>query len=56
VIPGMTEYLAVFTSEPAWGEDGYLADKGLIPMPAAERKQVKATVDALKPMEKLAGE
>ena len=56
VIPGITEYLAVFTSDQAWGDDGYLADKGLIPMPAAERQNVKATVDALEPMEKLAGE
>ena len=37
-IPGMTEYLAEFTSEKAWGPEGYLADKGMIPMPDAERK------------------
>ncbi len=37
VIPGMEGYLAEFTSEKAWGPDGYLADKGLIPMPDAER-------------------
>jgi phosphate transport system substrate-binding protein len=47
-IPGILEYLAEFTSEKAWGEDGYLSDKGLIPMPAAERKQVAADVKALK--------
>jgi phosphate transport system substrate-binding protein len=35
VIPGMKEYLAEFTSEKAWGPDGYLSDKGLIPMPDA---------------------
>jgi phosphate transport system substrate-binding protein len=38
-VPGMEEYLAEFTSEKAWGEEGYLADKGLIPMPADERKK-----------------
>jgi len=38
VIPGMKEYLAEFTSEKAWGEDGYLSERGLIPMPEAERK------------------
>ncbi len=38
-IPGMKEYLAEFTSEKAWGDEGYLTDKGLIPMPAAERKK-----------------
>ncbi len=49
-IPGIAEYLAEFTSEKAWGEDGYLSDKGLIPMPDAERKQVAADVKALKTM------
>ncbi|ALP53548.1 phosphate ABC transporter substrate-binding protein [Candidatus Tenderia electrophaga] len=37
VIPGMKEYLAEFTSNKAWGEEGYLADRGLVPMPKAER-------------------
>jgi len=50
VIPGMKEYLAEFASEKAWGEEGYLADKGMIPMPAAERKQYAAAVAELKPM------
>jgi phosphate transport system substrate-binding protein len=44
VIPGMREFLAEFTSEKAWGTDGYLADKGMIPMPDSERKQVAKTV------------
>ncbi len=39
VIPGMREYLAEFTSEKTWGEEGYLADRGLIPMPKPERRQ-----------------
>ena len=43
-IPGMKEYLAEFTSEKAWGPEGYLADKGMIPMPAAERKEFGANV------------
>ena len=37
VIPGMNDFLDEFTSEKAWGEDGYLADKGMIPMPDEER-------------------
>ena len=36
-IPGMEAFLAEYTSERAWGPDGYLADKGLIPMPDQER-------------------
>ena len=48
VIPGIKEYLAEFTSEKAWGKDGYLSEKGLIPLPDAERKQVADSVKALK--------
>ena len=37
-IPGIKEFLVEFTSNKAWGDEGYLTDKGLIPMPQAERK------------------
>ena len=47
-IPGIKEYLGEFTSEKAWGDDGYLADKGLIPMPEKERKQFSSDVKTLK--------
>jgi phosphate transport system substrate-binding protein len=47
-IPGIAEYLAEFTSEKAWGPDGYLAEKGMIPMPDAERTQFASDVKALK--------
>ena len=36
-VDGLQEFLTEFTSEQASGEDGYLADKGLIPMPDEER-------------------
>jgi phosphate transport system substrate-binding protein len=49
-IPGIAEYLAEFTSEKAWGPEGYLADKGMIPMPDAERAQFAVDVKELKPM------
>ncbi|MGD9215480.1 MAG: substrate-binding domain-containing protein, partial [Desulfobacteraceae bacterium] len=49
-IPGMREYLNEFTSEKAWGPDGYLAEKGMIPMPDAERKMFKDNVKNLKTM------
>jgi phosphate transport system substrate-binding protein len=39
VVPGITEYLAEFTSDKAWGPDGYLADKGMIPMSDEERAE-----------------
>jgi phosphate transport system substrate-binding protein len=47
VIPGMEGYLKEFTSEKAWGPEGYLADKGLIPMPDKERKKYRADVRKL---------
>jgi len=49
-IPGIAEYLAEFTDEKAWGPEGYLADKGMIPMPDAERTQFADDVKNLKPM------
>ena len=42
VVPGIKEFLAEFTSDKAWGDEGYLTDKGLIPMPSAERRKFKA--------------
>ncbi|WP_367117097.1 PstS family phosphate ABC transporter substrate-binding protein [uncultured Demequina sp.] len=39
VVPGIDGYVAEFTSESAWGPDGYLVDKGLIPLPDAARKE-----------------
>ncbi len=47
-VAGISEYLAEFTSEKAWGEDGYLADKGLIPMPKEERKKYASDAGGLK--------
>ena len=37
VVPGMMGYLKEFTSERAWGVEGYLAEKGMIPLPIKER-------------------
>jgi len=50
VVPGIDGFLAEFTSEKAWGEDGYLAEKGMIPMPAALRTSTGADVINQKPM------
>ena len=41
VVPGIEEYIAEFTSDRASGEEGYLADKGLIPLPTADRARVR---------------
>ena len=50
VIPGMKDYLVEFTSDKCWGDDGYLSEKGLIPMPKAEREQFSKDVASLKPL------
>jgi phosphate transport system substrate-binding protein len=47
VIPGLRGFLREFTSERAWGSEGYLSDRGLIPLPRAERMQVSAAVNSL---------
>ena len=40
-IPGISEYIAEFTSEKSFGTDGYLQEKGLIPSPDVERAKVR---------------
>ena len=50
VIPGLRGFLREFTSERAWGEEGYLSDRGLIPMPEEERTEVAANVRDLTPL------
>lgn len=49
-IPGIKEYVAEFMSKKAAGPDGYLIDKGLIPLPPAEFKKYQ---DAAKNMPNL---
>ena len=48
VIPGMMEYVSEFISDEANGEEGYLVDKGLIPLPADEHKAIANDVMSLK--------
>ncbi len=50
VIPGLRGFLNEFTSERAWGEEGYLSERGLIPMPDEERSAVAAAVRNLTPL------
>ena len=47
VIPGVAEFIAEFTSEKAWGPDGYLSDKGMIPLSDAERGQWRGSAGGL---------
>ena len=50
VIPGIEEYLAEFVSDAASGEEGYLADKGLIPLSEAEAEKVRQDAANLHPL------
>ena len=50
VIPGLRGYLREFSSERAWGEEGYLSDRGLIPMPDEERALIASNVRNLVPL------
>jgi phosphate transport system substrate-binding protein len=54
-IPGIREYVAEFTSEKAIGDDGYLADRGLIPAPAEEREKYRADARNLTVLKLAAG-
>ncbi len=50
--PAIKDYVTEFTSDKAWGPNGYLADKGLIALPDAERKAIAQKARAFTPMEK----
>ena len=50
VVPGIAEYLAEFTNEKAWGDEGYLTEKGMIPMSKDKRTKMAADVNSLKTM------
>lgn len=43
-IPGMKEFLQEFSSEGAMGDEGYLLDKGLIPLPEDKRMALRNDV------------
>jgi len=49
-IPGIQEFVAEFTSKKAMGEEGYLADRGLVPLPAAEYQAVVKRAAAMEAM------
>jgi phosphate transport system substrate-binding protein len=50
VIPGIEGYVKEFTSEKAWGDQGYLGEKGLIPLGDELRKNMAKQARSLKSM------
>ena len=52
-VPGIAEFLVEFTSNKAWDEEGYLSEKGLIPMSKTESKKFNndaKNFNAMKPL------
>ena len=49
-VPGIEAFLKEFTSEAAWGDEGYLTDKGLIPLAKEKRDAMAASAKALTPL------
>ena len=47
VVPGLKEFIDEYASDKAIGEDGYLAAKGLVPLPDDERPRREAAAKAL---------
>jgi len=44
VVPGVAEYAIEFASDEAWGDFGYLSEKGLIPLPEEARLAAEIAV------------
>lgn len=55
LVPGLDAFVVEFTQEDAWGPDGYLAEKGLIPLPEAERRMQRDQARAMQEMPRLDG-
>ncbi|MBE1236666.1 PstS family phosphate ABC transporter substrate-binding protein [Phaeovibrio sulfidiphilus] len=50
IVPGLREFVEAFTGPAASGPEGYLADRGLIPLPEAEREATARSARDLVPM------
>ena len=48
VVPGVEEYVNEWTKH--WGEDGILADAGMVPMPASEMAEMESRMISLPPL------
>mgnify|MGYP001192194959 CR=1 FL=1 len=50
LVVGLRDFVGEFTNEGTWGPEGYLVDKGLIPLPDGERQRVRDAVRDLAPL------
>jgi phosphate transport system substrate-binding protein len=46
VIPGLEEFVNEYVSEEAFGDGGYLEERGLVPLPAEERETTRVAVES----------
>lgn len=51
VIPGLDEFLAEYVSEASFGDGGYLSERGLIPLSADKREEIRDRVTNQVPMD-----
>lgn len=51
VIPGLSDYVKEFVSEPAFGKGGYLSERGLVVLSEDKRKAVSEAANSGKPMD-----
>ncbi len=49
-VPGLLEFVVEYTSDRAWGPNGYLIDDGLIPMTERDRRWQRANAIGFTPM------
>ena len=49
-VPGIKEYIEEFTSDDSWSDDGYLTDKGLIPLDEGKRMEMGESARAFQPL------
>lgn len=50
VIPGLDKFTAEYVSDAATGEEGYLSEKGLVPLPAERHAEASKAVLAMEPI------
>lgn len=51
VIPGLAEFVREYTSEAAMGDEGYLAEAGLVPLDSSKSMAVRETAKTLTPLQ-----
>jgi phosphate transport system substrate-binding protein len=53
VIPGLGKFVAEFVSKKSSGVDGYLVEKGLIPLPASKAEDIRKAATEMPALEKI---